>query len=464
MLKLYNTLSGKVEEFRPLKGKSVGIYTCGPTVYDYAHIGNLRTFTFQDMMVKYLKFKGFKVKHVMNLTDVDDKTIRGSQQESTSLNKFTDRYTKEFFNGLQSLNIRKADKIIPATKNINEMVKLVEKLLKKGIAYRSSDGSIYFSIKKFPEYGRLSKLKLKKLKVGARVSQDEYEKTQANDFALWKAWTEKDGKVFWDTRLGKGRPGWHLECSSISMSSLGESFDIHSGGIDLVFPHHENEIAQSEAASGKKFVKYWVHVHHLIVDGKKMSKSLGNFFTLRDLKEHSPRALRYLFLSAHYRSELNFTLKSLEDAENVVEKFDEFTRKLQSSNGVSSGYLEDLLQKARAGFEHAMDNDLNVPLALASVFEFLREVNSLMEKNSLSRKEAEKIASFLKEIDSVLGVLRFRFKEELGPELLELIEKREEFRKARRFGEADKLRAELLGKGIQLDDTQKGVKWKRIKT
>jgi len=303
---VYNTLTRQKEEFKPLKGKQVGFYSCGPTVYNVIHIGNLKSFLAEDVLKRYLTYKGFKVKHVRNITDVDDKTIRDSQKEGVSLKEFTDRYTKAFFEDLETVRILPADVYPKATEHIKQMVALVKKLLDKGIAYKGEDGSIYYDITKFPEYGKLAHIDFKTLKTGARVKQDEYEKGQAQDFALWKAWDKEDGKVFWETEIGKGRPGWHIECSAMSMAYLGDSFDIHGGGEDLIFPHHENEIAQSEGATGKKFAKYWVHNAFLQVNGEKMSKSLGNFYTLRDLKGYNPIAVRYLMISGNYRRTLIF--------------------------------------------------------------------------------------------------------------------------------------------------------------
>src|SRR3989338_8353872 len=312
-LKLYNTLTRKKEVFKPIKDKIVNLYTCGPTIYDYAHIGNFRAYICSDILKRYLKYKGFKVKHIMNITDVDDKTIKGANQQKISLKDYTKKYEKIFFEDIEALNIDKADVFPKATEHIKEMIDLVKKLLKNGIAYKSEDGSIYYDISKFKDYGKLSHTKIKELKEGARVNQDSYEKESANDFALWKAYHEEDGNIFWQTEIGKGRPGWHIECSAMSMKYLGSHFDIHAGGVDLVFPHHENEIAQSEAFTGKKFVNYWFHNEHLLVDGRKMSKSLGNYYTLRDLltKNYNPKAIRYLLLSTHYRQQLNFLKKNL---------------------------------------------------------------------------------------------------------------------------------------------------------
>jgi len=331
-MKIYNTMTRKKQEFRPIVPGNVGIYTCGPTVYNYAHIGNLRSFICADILKRWLIYKGFKVKHVMNITDVDDKTIRDSQKQNISLKEFTRKYEKAFFEDLNKLNIIKPDITPRATEHIDDMVSVIQTLLEKGYAYHGEDGSIYFSIKKFPDYGKLAGLDLDKLKPTAQISEDEYSKEDARDFALWKAWTEKDGDVYWETPLGKGRPGWHIECSTMSSKYLGIPFDIHTGGVDLIFPHHTNEIAQAEAATGKKFVNYWVHIEHLIVDNKKMSKSLGNFYTLRDLLEkgYSSKAIRYILMSTHYRKQLNFTLSGLEQAEKTVKGLLDFMHKIKT--------------------------------------------------------------------------------------------------------------------------------------
>ncbi|MFA5126282.1 MAG: cysteine--tRNA ligase, partial [archaeon] len=320
VLKFFNSFGNELQEFNPINPGFVGLYTCGPTIYNFIHIGNFKCYSWEDLLKRYLIFKGFKVKQVMNFTDVDDKTIKASIQNKMALSEYTDVYKKAFQADSKLLNLLPAEIYCPATEHIPEMVSLVKKLLDKGVAYRGEDGCIYFSIKKFPAYGKLAGINVKKLKAGARIKQDEYEKEGVGDFALWKAWDENDGPVFWETELGKGRPGWHIECSAMSMKYLGEHFDIHTGGVDNKFPHHENEIAQSEAATGKKFVNYWMHTAHLMVEGKKMSKSLGNFFTLRDLldKGFKPMAIRYVFLNTHYRQPLNFTFESVKDAQKTL--------------------------------------------------------------------------------------------------------------------------------------------------
>jgi len=465
MLKLYNTLTRKKELFKQIKKGKVGMYTCGPTVYDFAHIGNFRAYLAADILKRYLIYSGFKVKHIMNITDVDDKTIRDSQKQGISLKEFTEKYTKAFMEDLELLNIQKADIFPKATDHIKEMVSLVKKLLDKGIAYKGDDDSIYYSVSKFKNYGKLAHINLKELKEGARVKQDEYTKEKASDFALWKAWDENDGDVFWKTSIGKGRPGWHLECSAMSMKYLGKTFDIHTGGVDLIFPHHENEIAQSEACTGKKFVDYWLHNEHLIVNGKKMSKSFGNFYTLRDLlaKEYDPIAIKYVLLSTHYRQQLNFTFKDLESAKNTIDKLKDFMQRLQEMDGDKKN--PDILKltlKAKTDFERAMDNDLEISQALAAIFNFIKEINKLIAADKISKKDAELVYGQMLKFDSVLGLnLDKTEKKELAQEEKQLIEDRETARAEKDFSKADQIRDKLRQKGILLEDTKQGVRWKR---
>lgn len=464
-LNIFSTLTRKKEIFRPIKGKSVNLYSCGPTVYDFAHIGNFRAYVCVDVLKRYLKYSGFRVKHVMNITDVDDKTIKGANKEGISLKEYTRRYEKAFFEDIETLNIDKADYYPRATEHVKEMAEIIKKLMKNKIAYKSEDGSIYFDISKFKDYGKLSHTKVEELKEGARVKQDSYEKGEAKDFALWKSYDNEDGNVFWETEIGKGRPGWHIECSAMSMKYLGEHFDIHAGGIDLVFPHHENEIAQSEAFTGKKFANYWFHNEHLLVDGHKMSKSLGNFFTLRDLlgKGHNPKAIRYLLLSAHYRMQLNFTEGSVKAADNAVQRLNDFMVKLKEiNNNAKNKGIENIIQKAKKEFEEAMDDDLNISSALSHIFEFVKEINSLMMKSQVGNAGAKKIISFMHEIDKVLGILQEK-EEKLKPEFKKLIDEREKARKEKDFAKADSIREELRQKGIILEDTKDGVRWKKGK-
>lgn len=467
MLRFFNTLTRKKETFTPLEKGKVRMYTCGPTVYDFAHIGNFRTFVFEDVLRRWLEYRGYEVKHVMNITDVDDKTIRGSREHGIPLKEYTQKYIAAFFEDIKALNIKRATILPKATEHIEEMVKLVEKLMEKGYAYRGEDGSIYYDISKFENYGKLSKIRVKELKAGARVKVDEYGKEEACDFALWKTWDEEDGDVFWETKLGKGRPGWHIECSAMSMRYLGETFDVHTSGVDNIFPHHENEIAQSEAATGKKFVNYWLHSEFLMVEGRRMAKSLGNFYTLRDLLKmgYDPMAVRYLLLSTHYRQQLNFTFEGLKAAKNTLDRLRGFMYRLLEAEGEECGELLDkLMQKAKTSFEEAMDDDLNINIALASMFEFIREVNKLMDQNKLSMREAKKVYDLMMSLDKVLGVVGEIEKEEELPEgIMKLIETREEARKVKDWETADEIRKELRAVGIILEDTLDGVKWRRKK-
>ena len=461
---LFNTLTRQKEDFVPLEAGKVRMYTCGPTVYDYAHIGNFRAFIFEDLLKRWLKHRGFKVTHVMNLTDVDDKTIKGSQSQHIPLKQYTDFYAKAFFEDAAALNIETADVYPRATEHVPEMVALIKKLLAKGFAYRGDDGSIYFAISKFPDYGKLSKIQVHELKASARVRADEYAKEEAQDFALWKAWTPEDGDVYWETKFGKGRPGWHIECSAMSMKYLGETFDIHCGGVDNMFPHHENEIAQSEAATGKPFVRYWLHNEHLLVEGKKMAKRFGNYYTFRDLqkKGRDPMAIRYLLLSTHYRQQFNFTFEGLEAAKSAVERLSNVMRRLQDANGKSSGEkIGQLIGNVDKCFGDAMDDDLNVNVALASLFDFVRDLNNLLDTNAISKKEAIQILSLLTAFNEVLGVVaEVEKKESLPKEAEELIAKREEARKTKDWKTADTLRQQLKAMGVIVEDTQQGVRWK----
>lgn len=470
-LKLYNTLTRKKEEIKPHDGKLIRIYSCGPTVYDNPHIGNLRAFVAGDLLRRYLKYRGFRIKHVMNLTDVDDKTIRNSQKEGIPLAKYTDRYKKAFFRDIDALNMERVEVYPEATKHIPQMVKLVQTLLKKGYAYKGKDGSIYYDISKFRGYGKLSRLKLSGLKAGARVKHDEYDKAHASDFALWKAWTPDDGNVYWETSLGKGRPGWHIECSAMSTHYLGPTLDIHTGGVDLLFPHHENEIAQSEAATGKPFVLHWFHNRHLIVEGRKMSKSLGNFYTLKDLKA-DPIAVRYVLLSTHYRQQLDFSKHKVKEAEGIINRLKELIRNLRSISGKKSETPSEtvpskLSEEAEKAFYKAMDDDLNIAEALAVVFDFTKKTNQLLAEG-IGKDGAGKILKTLEGFDSVLGLKLFEVEEwlapsEADPEIRKLIEKRESFRKKKNWKEADKIRAILKNKGIILEDTSEGPRWRQGK-
>ena len=460
MLKLFNTMGRKKQVFRPFTDNIVTMYTCGPTVYDYAHIGNFRAYIASDILKRYLKFRGYDVNHIMNLTDVDDKTIKNSQKEGIPLNEFTEKYIAAFFEDLEKLNIDEADVYPRATKHINEMVAIVKKLIEKGIAYRGEDKSIYYDVSKFKDYGKLSGIKVKELKAGARVSQDEYEKEQANDFALWKAYAKEDGDVFWEADIGKGRPGWHIECSAMSTKYLGQPFDIHTGGEDLIFPHHENEIAQSEGAYDKEFVRYWVHNSWLLVEGKKMSKSKGNFYTLRDLlgKGYDSRAIRYVLMATHYRQQLNFTFKELESAKTSIEKLDNFILRLKEAKGDEENpKANDALSKAKQDFIMAMDDDLNISSALSAVFDFMKEINKL----ELSSDDAEKSLELMKSFDSVLGIINFE-QEQIPKSVLDLVSKREDARKAKDWEKADNIRGEIKSKGYLIEDTSSGPRCRKI--
>ncbi len=465
--KVFNTITRKKEAFKPKYGDVVKIYTCGPTVYDFAHIGNMRAYLFYDLLRRYLSFLEYDVKHVMNITDVDDKTIRGSVQSGVSLKEFTQKYAEAFFTDIGTLRIQSAHVYPRATEHIKDIVEMITKLMMRGYAYKGEDGSIYFSIGKFKKYGKLSKLKIKKLKAGARVSHDEYTKEEVRDFALWKAWQEDDGNVFWNTSLGKGRPGWHIECSVMSSKYL-QDIDIHGGGVDLIFPHHENEIAQYEGATDKKFVRYWVHCNHLYVDGRKMSKSLGNFYTLRDLlsKGCDPMAFRYLCLSSHYRSQLNFTFSSLEKAKNTIDKFNDFVQRIKwlqnEVNAEPNNKLHILIRKTKTSFKKYMNDDLNTPQALAAVFNLIKNVNTAIDKDKADKRTLQAVYKFLNEINQVFDIMQ-KEEKQLSGEEKSLIEQRERMRKEKNFAEADRIRAILKDKGIVLEDTPHGVRWKKVK-
>ena len=462
-IRFFNTLTREKERFVPIESGKVRVYTCGPTVYDYAHIGNFRTFVFEDLLRRWLEFRGFRVLHVMNLTDVDDRTIAAAKKFNVPLAEHTKQFIDAFFEDLKALNVERAEHYPRATEHVPEMVTLIKKLLDKGYAYRAEDGSVYFDISKFKDYGKLSKFKVEELKAGARVRADDYEKTEAEDFALWKAWTEEDGPVFWDTEIGKGRPGWHIECSAMSMKYLGETFDIHTGGVDNMFPHHENEIAQSEAATGKKFVNYWLHGEHLLVEGKRMAKRFGNYYTLRDLlsKGYDPMAVRYLLVSTHYRQQFNFTFEGLSAAKSAVERLTNFVRRLSEASGNGSGEeIKQLMVKVQKDFDEAMDDDLNVGQALAALFEFVREVNNLVDSGRLSKAEADEVRGLMVTFDKVLGVIgEVKVEEGLSREAKELIRLREEARKAKDWKRADEIRVQLKDLGIILEDTAQGVRW-----
>ena len=460
-LRFKNSLTRTKEDFYPIEPGKVRLYTCGPTVYDFAHIGNFRTYIFEDLLRRYLKYKDYQVTHVMNLTDVDDKTIRDSRAAGVSLKQHTQPLIKAFFEDLDALGIERAEHYPAATDHIPEMVAMIKQLQDNGLAYEI-DGNYYFKISAFPDYGKLANLDLTELKAGARVATDEYEKDSVSDFALWKAWDEDDGDIYWETELGKGRPGWHIECSAMSMKYLGHHFDIHCGGVDNMFPHHENEIAQSEGATGEKFVNYWLHSEFLIVEGRRMSKSLGNYYTLREVlaKGYPAPAVRYLLLATHYRQQLNFTYKGLDAARSALERYNDFMANLSEyTGGQSDGSAGDVIDKAAAGFEEALDDDLNISGALGAVFDFIRDINRLKAENRLSADERDRSLDLIQRFDTVLNFARKS--ETLDAEIETLIRKRTEARKSKDFALADKIREDLLARGIVLEDTSQGVHWKR---
>jgi len=438
------------------------MYTCGPTVWDYAHIGNFRTFLFEDILRRYLKFRGYRVTQVMNITDVEDRIIRGIKEKGMSRKELTKFYEEAFMQDLKSLGIEQAEFYPRATDHIPNMIELIKALMKKGYAYRGEDGSIYYDISKFKAYGRLSGIKPRELKAGARVSHEHYEKKEAGDFAVWKAWDQDDGEVYWETELGKGRPGWHIECSAMSMHHLGRSFDIHTGGIDNKFPHHENEIAQSEAATGRKFVNYWLHSELLNIAGMVMSKSKGNIVRLRDLLKESwgPLTIRLFLISAHYREPTNLTDKALQQAQAQSERLQQFLQRLKEVRGSSETHARDLARDLLTDFGRAMDRDLNTPIALSVVFTFVKQVNSLIDRGRLSRREASRVIDALKRVNAVLGIMTFE-EEALPERLLVLIRERDEARRVKDFARADEIRRKLLEEGVLLEDTPEGTVWRR---
>lgn len=438
-MKLYNTLSRSVQEFQPVDKERVTIYTCGPTVYNYAHIGNLRTFLFEDFLRRALKYLGYRVFQIMNITDVDDKTINAGDGKMEKFKELTKKFEEIFWQDLSRLNIEKPESAPRATEHIEQIVAFVSDLLKKGYAYKGDDGSIYFSIDKFKDYGKLSQLDKSGIKSGARVSQDAYSKDNPADFVLWKAWDEEDGEIYWETELGKGRPGWHIECSAMSGDKVKETIDIHAGAVDLIFPHHENEIAQSEAKEGGVFVNFWLHAEHLLVDGKKMSKSLNNFYTLGDIEEKGYSALdfRYLTLTAHWRDKLNFSWGSLESAKNTLSR----AKKIVS--GISEiGKADEEYSKK---FKSALENDLNMPEAIAVFWQMLRDDKI---------KSEDKKATAL-DFDRVLGLnLTKTEKIEVPDEVKKLVSEREKARSEKDYARADKLREQIEKLGYIVEDSE----------
>ena len=491
-LRLYNTLPGKVEEFQPLQDNQVRMYACGPTVYDYGHIGNFRTFVAVDILHRFLRQSGYQVRHVMNITDVDDKIIRNSARDGVTVKQYTAKYEKAFLEDAAALNIEQPV-LVRATDHIPEMAEFIAALQKRGYSYRTDDGSYYFRIAKFPDYGKLSKKDFAGMEDGARVDVDEYDKDNARDFALWKA--PKPGEASWDTPIGPGRPGWHIECSVMSMEELGESFDLHAGGEDLIFPHHENEIAQSEALSGKQFARFWFHARFLLVEGEKMSKSEGNFFTLRDLvlKGHKPSSIRFLLASVPYRNQLNFTFDGLRQAASNVEKLRNFKLRLTTGNFQpgSTQAMTTLAEETSNRITAGMDDDLNTAQAQAAIFDMVRKANAAADANELKKDDAASLINPLQQFDEIFAVLddddaakmktilewaKAEGREaDISPELLQLVQsaqlsddqvnqklsEMESARRARNFKLSDSIRAELVESGILVEQTKEGTRWRR---
>jgi cysteinyl-tRNA synthetase len=493
-LRLYNTLPGKIEDFHPLDGNRVRMYACGPTVYDYGHIGNFRTFIAVDLLYRFLRQSGYDVRYVMNITDVDDKIIRNAARDGVTVQQYTAKFIQAFLDDSATLSIE-PPVLVRATEHIGEMADFIAELVKKGFAYRTEDGSYYFSIKKFPEYGKLSKKDFAGMTDGARVDVDEYEKDSARDFALWKA--PKPGEASWDTPIGPGRPGWHIECSVMSMEELGPSFDLHAGGEDLIFPHHENEIAQSESLSGRPLARYWFHPRFLLVEGQKMSKSLGNFFTIRDLvlRGHKPSSIRWLLTQVPYRNQLNFTFDGLKSAASSVEKLRNFRFRLTSTQfpAGATPQMKQLADEAIAKMKAALDDDLNTAEAQAAMFDMLRKTNTALDAGELRQDDVKPLLGALEKFDEIFGVLRDddqpKMKaildwaraeggdkaKEISPELLEIagsaqlsdeqvnqkLAEMEAARKARNFKASDALRADLTAAGIIVENTKEGVRWRR---
>jgi cysteinyl-tRNA synthetase len=489
-LQLFNTMSGRVEEFLPIEGNDVRMYACGPTVYDFGHIGNFRTFIAVDLLYRFLKQSGYSVRYVMNITDVDDKIIRNAARDGVSVQQYTAKYQQAFLEDSAILNIE-PPVLVRATEHIPEMADFIARMEAKGIAYRAEDGSYYFRIAKFPEYGKLSKRDFAGMETAARVDVDEYEKDDARDFALWKA--PKPGEASWETPIGPGRPGWHIECSVMSMEELGESFDLHAGGEDLIFPHHENEIAQSESMTGKPFARYWFHARFLLVEGEKMSKSLGNFYTLRDLvlKGHKPSSIRYLLTSVPYRNQLNFTFDGLKQAANSVDRLRNFRLRLSTAHFAagSSEAMAKLAQEAKERIKSSLDDDLNTAQAQAAIFEMVRAANAAIDAGEMKKDDVAPMLAAVDQFDEIFAVLAEddlpKMKQvaewartegrDISPELLELIgsgalsdaevdakvAEMEQARKARKFNVSDAIRAELTAAGINVENTKDGVRWRR---
>ena len=463
-LRFYNTLTQTAEPFAPLSGNVVRMYTCGPTVYNYAHIGNFRSFVFPDILRRWLRARGYTLDHVMNITDVEDKIIRDSAAAGKSIAEFTEVYTQAFLEDTAALRLERPERIVKATEHIPEMVAAIQTLEQHGYTY-VSDGSVYYRIAKFPSYGKLSHNDFSGIRSGARVDVDEYDKDDARDFVLWKA--KKDAEPAWETPLGAGRPGWHIECSAMAMRYLGATLDIHTGGVDLAFPHHENEIAQSEAITGRQFVRFWLHSEHLSVDGQKMSKSLGNIYTLRDLaaRGYTPEALRYLLASVPYRKKLNFTFDGLKAAATAIERLRNYKLRLDTGRFPegTNAPLAERTQAARAAFDEALDDDLNTAEALAAVFEYIRDTNTAMDAGEFLSGNAAGAIEFLNRFDSIFDVLKPATKAGglSDGDIDALVAERNAAKKARDFSRADQVRNDLAAAGVILEDTKEGVRWKR---
>jgi cysteinyl-tRNA synthetase len=465
MLRFHNNLTDRIEEFQPLRDNEVRMYICGPTVWNFAHIGNFRSFTFGDILRRYLKYKGYKVTHVMNLTDVDDRIINEAKKAGKTIDEFVQPYIVAFWEDIDALGIERPEIAPRATDHIPEMIEIIQKLLDNGHAYEAG-GSIYYRIAAFPEYGKLSKINFAGNITGAsgRVDTDKYDKENAQDFALWK-FVGEDEPTGWDAPFGRGRPGWHIECSAMAMKYLGETFDIHAGGIDLQFPHHENEIAQSEGATGKQFARYWLHGEFLKVDNEKMAKSLGNDFTLRDIltRGFKPTAIRYLLFSVPYSKQLNFTFEGLQGTESTIERLQDFRRRVkeaQVEKGLN-GEVERFVLDALRDFETAMDDDLNTSVALAAIHNLVREVNTALANDALREDDRNLVLDAIARIDSVFNIFGKDEQEMLDAEIESLIEERREARRNRNFARSDEIRDLLAEKGIILEDTKDGVRWKR---
>jgi cysteinyl-tRNA synthetase len=463
-LRFYNTLTQQVEPFMLLEGNTVRVYTCGPTVYNFAHIGNFRTFAFEDILRRWLLYRGFELDHVMNITDVDDKIIRNALAENKTLAEYTANYTQAFLEDSAALRLQRPERMVKATEHIPEMVHAIEQLAERGFTYES-DGSIYYRIAKFPGYGKLSHNDFSGIRAGARVDVDEYDKANARDFVLWKA--PKDGEPFWESEIGPGRPGWHIECSAMAMKYLGETLDIHAGGVDLIFPHHENEIAQSEAITSKPFARFWLHSEFLSIEAQKMSKSAGNFFTLRDLLAdgYLPEVVRYLLTSVPYRKKLNFSVDGLKAAATAIDRLRNFKLRLETDK-YPEGASDKILERTRLAvrqFEDSLDDDLNTAEALAALFEFVRDANTAMDAGEFRAGNTAPALDLLDRFDRIFDVLRPTLSEAglSDARIEELIQERSAAKKNRDFARSDQIRQELLDAGVILEDTKEGPRWKR---